>query len=278
MINKENIEEYLFRAVENDLSSDEQQMLEQFLSKHPEYRAELEAYRRSVLVPPVVTFSNKESLYRKEDDRHILIMPLIWRAAAILIVLLFAFAVYYYFTPAKPQIANEIVLAKPEHNAGPVQNQAINTIPDQVEPSRNPTLKPRPVHSFTKHKTHETKNINPFTEKNISTPVTNLTDTSLQLQTAQNNIQQTLPDNKFSDVEYVVQPETQHQPQLQQQIMPRKKVNKNVEWVSRILRKTGNNGLANGVEYVAQLKDKEIEISYNSRYINFQKSFSLSKL
>ncbi len=277
MINKENIEEYLFRAAEKDLTAEEQQMLDQFISKHPEYRADLLVFEQTVLQPNNVVFAHKKLLYKPEEDRRILFMPLMWRVAAVFALLLSSVSAYYYFISSSTQRSEAVVVVKPKSNSNPVQIQSENVNSDKTETSVQPLVTQPVKPSVAKHLNAQQKNIQSI-EKNISQPVTITPDTTLHSQMTNNIVQQMPTTNAINPVDYAVQPELIHQPQQQPHTMPQKKLNKRVELVSRLLRKTGNKGLANGVEYVAQLKDKEIEISYNSRYINFQKSFSLSKL
>ncbi|HZG01152.1 MAG TPA: hypothetical protein VEY71_09120, partial [Chitinophagales bacterium] len=86
-----NYEEWLFRKVENDLNAEELKQLETFLVQHPEYRAELDAFEKTVLVPDQsFVFRNKQVLYR--DEPRVVSLwyrnPQYWAVAASLVLIL----------------------------------------------------------------------------------------------------------------------------------------------------------------------------------------------
>lgn len=118
-INRDNYEEWLLRKVENDLSAGEVKALNQFLQQHPEYKAELEAFEKTVLVPPVVVFKNKKSLYREAvvEPKVIPIWqrrPMYWAAAAS-IALVVGLSIWL-MNNQQPSLQQDVVISTPNTN------------------------------------------------------------------------------------------------------------------------------------------------------------------
>jgi hypothetical protein len=89
MITKENYELYLFDLTEGNLTAEEVKMVEDFLTLHPELKAELAAYRSAVLeADTTVVYKNKESLKRKSGGKRFYLFNPYYSAAALVTILL----------------------------------------------------------------------------------------------------------------------------------------------------------------------------------------------
>ena len=62
----ENREEYFIRAIDKDLNLTEQKQLASFLHKNPEYKKELEQFKKTILTPEKISFEFKEHLKKRE--------------------------------------------------------------------------------------------------------------------------------------------------------------------------------------------------------------------
>lgn len=277
MITHQNIEEYLIRFVENDLNHQEKAALERFLQQHTEYREELIAFQDTVLQPPSeIIYEHKKQLLRGDSQSRIVLFPLLWRVAAVLVLIVSLIAAYYFSTNSNKNIPVELVSVPDNTNnpISPTQSESANevTVQKGIESPAMPVSK--------NNKPAISKQLivasNQVIQKNLLTPVTNPIDTTPNLQSTNETmiVQAPIMTQAPIQAEALIQ-EPVLQPTPTKHIT---RLDKNLHVVSRWLRRNGKDKLATGVDYVAQLKDKEIEISYTSRYIHFQKSFSLSKL
>lgn len=66
LIQEANREEFFVRSLDGDLSATEQKQLDLFLKQNPQYKKEMEAFGRTVLVPEKINFEFKEALKKKE--------------------------------------------------------------------------------------------------------------------------------------------------------------------------------------------------------------------
>ncbi|MEY4595888.1 MAG: hypothetical protein RLZZ506_302, partial [Bacteroidota bacterium] len=80
----DNIDQWLFDAIEGNLSPDQQQLLEEFIAQHPDLDLEAEAWSLSTYSAAPITFEPKAALYRKKRITY----KHLTSAAAILLVLL----------------------------------------------------------------------------------------------------------------------------------------------------------------------------------------------
>ncbi len=283
MINMQNVDEYLFRSVENDLSPTEEKLLLQFLEKHPEFKPELNAYKQTIVTPPAeVTFKKKSTLYKPDKTYRITIMPLFLRVAAVLVLLLSVATAIYYFLPSKHTDKNEIAVVRPkqtddvDNNTTIVQPESKSSVPIVVSTSKSQASKKNPKQNYSTqqsiepNKTEANSSSKDYAfDNNVNIPVTNPVDTSLHIyQKDQTPLNQLIVNNQ-NHTQNKKQPEAT----IKRRLTPTK--DKKTGIVSHWLRLNGNDKLANSIDFVSQLKDKEIEISYSSRYINFQKSISL---
>jgi hypothetical protein len=90
----ENIDQWLFDALEGNLSPAQEQVLDDFIAQHPELELEQEAWFKTNYVASEITFEPKAALYRKKQVGY---KP--FAAAAVLLLLL---AVGFYQNQASP--------------------------------------------------------------------------------------------------------------------------------------------------------------------------------
>ena len=99
LINQENYEEYFVLYADDELGADERRQVQEFVYKHPELQATLEAFETARLTPEVIPFPWKEKLYRKERKPAAIAW---WKYAAAASVLLIAGALWFTNQPAEP--------------------------------------------------------------------------------------------------------------------------------------------------------------------------------
>ena len=88
-INMQNYEEYFLLYIDNELKDADKKAVEKFVLQHPQLQTEFTLLNRTILEPEIIAFSDKGSLYRREERR---IIPVMWRriaAAAAFIGLVF---------------------------------------------------------------------------------------------------------------------------------------------------------------------------------------------
>ncbi len=79
-------EESLLLYIDNELTAGQKEMVEQLVSTNPAAKKELDLLQQSKLLPETIVFTNKESLYRKEEKVRSLPVRW-WRAAAAILIL-----------------------------------------------------------------------------------------------------------------------------------------------------------------------------------------------
>lgn len=81
-----NYEESLLSYIDNELTAQQRIEVEQFVNANPAAKKELELLQQTRLQPETIVFTNKESLYRKEEKVRSLPVRW-WRAAAAILIL-----------------------------------------------------------------------------------------------------------------------------------------------------------------------------------------------
>jgi hypothetical protein len=96
----DNIDQWLFDALEGNLSPEQEQMLEEFIAQNPEFEIEQDAWSQTSYSAAPITFEPKSALYRKRQFsyKH-------FAAAAILLLLLAVKAIF--FNQSSPSLAIE---------------------------------------------------------------------------------------------------------------------------------------------------------------------------
>jgi hypothetical protein len=82
-----NYQEYFLLYIDNELGSSEKQAVETFVLQQPQLQDEFTLLKQTILASETIIFTNKESLYRKEEKRRPVVISLRWAslAAAIMI-------------------------------------------------------------------------------------------------------------------------------------------------------------------------------------------------
>ena len=93
----DNIDQWFFDSLEGNLSTEQQELLAQFIAQHPELELEQEAWTQSSFEAKPITFEPKTALYRKKQWGY---KPF---AAAALLLLLFSGS-YFYFSANKNSV------------------------------------------------------------------------------------------------------------------------------------------------------------------------------
>ena len=102
-INELNYSEYFVLYGDNELSMEENDMVEQFVYRHPQYQVEFELIQQARFSPDTsIAFPDKSSLYRSEKDEKVVPFGW-WKIAVAAVVLLFVGALgwNYFFTDSK---------------------------------------------------------------------------------------------------------------------------------------------------------------------------------
>lgn len=86
----DNIDQWFFDSLEGNLSTEQQELLEQFIAQNPELELEQEAWAQASFEAKPITFEPKSALYRKKEWSY---KPF---AAAALLLLLFGGSYLYY--------------------------------------------------------------------------------------------------------------------------------------------------------------------------------------
>lgn len=89
LITLNNYQEWLSLYIDNELDSEQVQLIDRFVAMHPAAQRELALLQQTKLQPDNIVFANKDSLYRKEEKvRRIPVWG--WRAAAAVLILAIA--------------------------------------------------------------------------------------------------------------------------------------------------------------------------------------------
>ncbi len=92
----DNIDQWFFDSLEGNLSTEQQELLAQFIAQHPELELEQEAWAQSSFEAKPLTFEPKAALYRKKQWSY---KPF---AAAALLLFLFGGSYFYFSSDRNP--------------------------------------------------------------------------------------------------------------------------------------------------------------------------------
>ena len=84
-INETNYEEYFLLYIDNELSAAKREEVEMYVLQHPKLQKEFISLKQVVLTPEIISYGNKEDLYRTEKKRTVYMRPWRFAAAAIFI-------------------------------------------------------------------------------------------------------------------------------------------------------------------------------------------------
>ena len=97
MINEINCEEYFVLYTDDELNDEQKDSVEQFVYRHPQFRAEFELIQKAKLqADSHIVFADKASLYRTEEDEKVVVFRW-WRIAVAAIIFLFLSGLGWYF-------------------------------------------------------------------------------------------------------------------------------------------------------------------------------------
>jgi hypothetical protein len=113
-INSGNYEEYLVQYLDNELNTEQKAAVETYAANNPAVKSEIELLLKTKLQPEtLITFINKESLYRSEETPVRRIVPILWWriAAAVLLLIGLTIGGFIFFknksTPDKGLVINK---------------------------------------------------------------------------------------------------------------------------------------------------------------------------
>jgi hypothetical protein len=103
----DNYEEFFLLYIDNELNESGKEAVEKFVLQHPQLQDEFTLLKQTVLPQEKITFSNKKSLYRKEDRRVIPYWARIAAAAAFIGIT----AMVWWIVPNNSINNNDITIA-----------------------------------------------------------------------------------------------------------------------------------------------------------------------
>lgn len=112
LVNENNYEEYFVLYGDDELTSEEKDLVEQFVYKYPQYQVEFELIQQARLFPDQsLSFPDKAYLYRTEEDHH-KVVPFAWlrmAAAAIFLIAVGSLGLYIALVDHKPTTGTPVV-------------------------------------------------------------------------------------------------------------------------------------------------------------------------
>jgi hypothetical protein len=97
MINDSNYEEYFLLYTDNELDKAARNDVEAFASQKPGMLESLQIILQTKLIPDTgIKFEGKEILYKKEEDRRIILLPWLRMAAAAMVLFLAGYFFYHF--------------------------------------------------------------------------------------------------------------------------------------------------------------------------------------
>lgn len=144
-----NYEEWLSLYIDDELTSEQWQLVEKFTAANPAAQKELDILQKVKLQPESIIFPHKNLLYRKEEKTR-RITPVYWRAAAAVLVIVLGISVMISVNkkssvndpeiaaktqqaPAEPGTDNKTAVVPPQKEEL-VNNQFVAEIKKQADP------------------------------------------------------------------------------------------------------------------------------------------------
>lgn len=126
LVTAANYEEWLSLYIDNELSAEQKQLVDQFIANSPAAQLELELFRQTKLQPENIVFADKASLYRKEEKIR-RIIPVRWRAAAAILILLLGATTVIVLNKKSSSDKPDVAVTKPgQSTTAPVENNIEN--------------------------------------------------------------------------------------------------------------------------------------------------------
>ncbi len=128
----DNYEEYFLLDIDGELNEKEHAEVEQFILLHPELQPQFTLLKQTVLEPEQITFTDKQSLYRKEERR---VIPFTWMRMAVAAALIGIAVLVWWMLPAGTDNNNLAIVQQPgKTTIAPVTND--------TEIKQQPAVKP----------------------------------------------------------------------------------------------------------------------------------------
>lgn len=134
-ININNYEESFLSYIDNELSAGEKAAVEQLVKTNPAAKKELELLQQTKLQPETIVFTNKESLYRREEKVRSLPVRW-WRAAAAILILALGLTAVWVMN--NKSIDDAPVARKPVNpQVSPVENKIDQPVQEAIAENNN---------------------------------------------------------------------------------------------------------------------------------------------
>ncbi len=123
-INETNYEEFFLLYIDNELSAAKREEVEKYVLQHPKLQDEFITLKQAVLTPEIISYGNKEDLYRTEKRRTVYLKPLYWAAAAVFVGLC-GIGIWMMQTTNNNNVQQPVAVNKPAPTKQPTQNTLI---------------------------------------------------------------------------------------------------------------------------------------------------------
>lgn len=133
-IDEHNHQEYFLLYIDNELSEAKRAEVERYVLQHPALQDEFTTLKQAVLTPEVVSYGNKEGLYRTEKRRTVYFKPWQFAAAAVFIGVCLAGWLMMQKPSSEGTIAKVPVTVKPDVAAAKPDVTAEENTLKNIEP------------------------------------------------------------------------------------------------------------------------------------------------
>lgn len=141
LISMTNHEEWYSLYIDDELLPEQRRQVEAFVEANPATRISLDLLQKTKLQPELVVFPDKSILYRKEEKTR-RIVPVYWRAAAAILVIILGITVFLIVNKKPGTDAPEVAKVPtniPAKTIVPENNEAANPVNEQqVAIAENP--------------------------------------------------------------------------------------------------------------------------------------------
>ncbi|HTI89565.1 MAG TPA: hypothetical protein VL727_03200 [Puia sp.] len=139
-IKESNYQDYLLSYIDNQLNDKDRQMVETFIGLFPSKRLELEQLRQTVSPPDkTIVFPDKDSLYKNEDHRRVIIFYRLLAGAAAVLLAAVALLILQRHSANQPTLVKNIKVEPARPNTS---TQINKKDPSPVTPAATAPLYP----------------------------------------------------------------------------------------------------------------------------------------
>lgn len=117
-----NCSEWLTLYADDELNEEQKRLTERFMAANPAAMKEFQLLQKTKLQPEQVIFTNKESLYRREEPVR-RIIPYRWRAAAAILILALGITSVLVLNKKPSGGKKEVVTVNPPQESSPAENK-----------------------------------------------------------------------------------------------------------------------------------------------------------